>query len=158
MTWSAICYNDIGLMRNYWPDTPFQTAAQGISGHEGVGNIVAIAEDVLQADLWRIGDRVGIKWVASTCGKCEFCTNGRDEVHCVKPVFSGFSTPGTFQQYVATDARFALRLPDGLSDEEAAPLLCAGLTSYVATKKSQVQPGQWVVLLGAGGGLGHVRS
>ncbi|KAH8628419.1 GroES-like protein [Alternaria alternata] len=89
MTWLAICYNDIGLMRNYWPDTPFQTAAQGISGHEGVGKVVAIAEDVLQADLWRIGDRVGIKWLSSTCGECEFCINGHDEVHCVKPVFSG---------------------------------------------------------------------
>lgn len=160
INWSGLCYNDVGLMRNYWPNTSsaalYHDAAQGISGHEGVGNIVAIADDVIQENLWSIGNRVGIKWVASVCRKCEFCTNGRDEVNCLQALYSGFSTPGTFQQYVATDARFALRIPDGVSDEEAAPLLCSGLTIYVATKRSAVKPGQWIVYLGGGGGAGHV--
>lgn len=162
ISWSGLCHNDIGPMRNYWPGSPrtvlFGQAALNISGHEGVGNVVAIADDVAREDLWNIGDRVGIKWVASVCRNCEFCTNGRDEVNCQKPLYSGFTTPGTFQQYVATDARFALRLPDGVSDEEAAPLLCSGLTIYTATKRSKVQSGQWIVYLGGGGGAGHVGS
>lgn len=160
ISWSGLCHNDIGPMRNYWPGSPrtvlFGQAALNISGHEGVGNVVAIADDVAREDLWNIGDRVGIKWVASVCRNCEFCTNGRDEVNCQKPLYSGFTTPGTFQQYVATDARFALRLPDGVSDEEAAPLLCSGLTIYTATKRSKVQSGQWIVYLGGGGGAGHL--
>lgn len=162
INWSGLCYNDVGPMRNFWPGSPraetFAQAAHNISGHEGVGNVVAIADDVALENLWNLGDRVGIKWVASVCRKCEFCTNGRDEVNCQQPVYSGLTTPGTFQQYVATDARFALRLPDDVSDEEAAPLLCSGLTVYTATKRSKVQPGQWIVYLGGGGGQGHVGS
>ncbi|KAH7394289.1 chaperonin 10-like protein [Pyrenochaeta sp. MPI-SDFR-AT-0127] len=160
INWSGLCYNDVGPMRNFWPGSPrsdtFKQAAHSISGHEGVGNVVAIAEDVALEKLWNLGDRVGIKWVASVCRKCEFCTNGRDEVNCQQPLYSGLTTPGTFQQYVATDARFALRLPDNVSDEEAAPLLCSGLTIYTATKRSKVQPGQWIVYLGGGGGQGHL--
>lgn len=162
ISWSGLCYNDVGLMRNYWPNSPgarlYHESAHGISGHEGVGSVVAIAEGIANESLWSIGDRVGIKWVASVCRRCEFCTNGRDEVNCQQALYSGFSTPGTFQQYVATDARFALKIPVGVSDEEAAPLLCSGLTSYVATKRSKVQTGQWIVYLGGGGAAGHVSN
>jgi alcohol dehydrogenase, propanol-preferring len=152
---SGLCNNDVALMRNYWSHFPFQSLGQGIAGHEGVGDVVAIADDVVDECLWSLGDRVGIKWITSVCHECEFCTSG-NEVNCPKLVYSGFTTPGTFQQYVATDARTALRIPDGISDEAAASMLCGGLTSYVAIKKSQVPPGKWIVLLGAGGGAGHV--
>lgn len=63
---------------------------------------------------------------------------------------------GTFQEYCLTDARYATRLPAGVKDEEAGPILCGGVTSYVACKRSAVKPGQWIVFPGAGGGLGHL--
>lgn len=99
---------------------------------------------------------MGIKWIASVCRKCEFCTNGQDECHCPKQLNSGFSIAGTFQEYCLTDARYATRLPDGVSDEEACPLLCGGVTAYTGCKVSGVKPGQWIVIPGAGGGLGHL--
>jgi D-arabinose 1-dehydrogenase-like Zn-dependent alcohol dehydrogenase len=86
------------------------------------------------------------------CRKCEFCTNGVDECHCPTQLNSGFSIAGTFQEYCVTDARYATRLPDGVSDEEAGPLLCGGVTAYTGCKRSGVKPGQWLVIPGAGGG------
>ncbi|TVY65450.1 Alcohol dehydrogenase 2 [Fusarium oxysporum f. sp. cubense] len=160
MSWSGLCHSDVAIVRNYLPETPFREMAlrnaQGVVGHEGVGRVVSMAEDVAAESLWRIGDRVGIKWVSSTCGKCEFCLNGKDKVLCPAQQNPGTTEPGTFQQYAATDARFATRVPEGVSDEEAAPLLCAGLTAFGATKRSQVSAGGWLVILGAGGGVGHL--
>lgn len=83
-------------------------------------------------------------------------TNGRDELQCPSQLNSGFSTPGTFQEYALTDAYYATHLPDGVSDEEAGPIMCGGVTAYVACKRSTVRPGQWIVIPGAGGGLGHL--
>lgn len=69
---------------------------------------------------------------------------------------SGRSTPGTFAEYCATSARYATRIPDGVSDEEAGPLMCGGVTAYAACKRTGLKPGQWLVVSGAGGGLGHL--
>ena len=104
---------------------------------------------------WKVGDRAGVKWIASTCGQCEFCLNGTDECHCPSQKNSGFSAPGTFQQFVVADGRYTTRIPEGVTDEEAGPIMCGGVTAYTACKRSLVRPGQWIVLPGAGGGLGH---
>lgn len=77
---------------------------------------------------------------------------------CAKQRISGYFTPGTFQQYVLGPANYVTPIPDGLSSSIAAPLLCAGLTVYSALKRSQAQAGQWVVISGAGGGLGHIAT
>ncbi|KAB2573101.1 Alcohol dehydrogenase 3 [Lasiodiplodia theobromae] len=158
ISWTGLCHSDIGFLRDYWPafgsDVLVAEKANGVCGHEGAGAVVAVAPDV--ADLWRVGERAGIKWCASVCRRCEFCSNGADELHCPAQLNSGLTTPGTFQQYVATDARYATRLPDAVADEEAGPLMCGGVTAYVACKRSGVRPGQWIVHLGAGGGLGHL--
>jgi alcohol dehydrogenase, propanol-preferring len=114
---------------------------------------------------------VGIKWVWSTCGECkygrksspgqfltaagEFCLNGTDELHCPSQINSGFTAAGTFQQYAISDGRYTTRIPDGVEDAEAGPIMCGGVTAYTACKRSAVKPGQWIVLPGAGGGLGH---
>lgn len=148
-----------------------QPATNGIAGHEGAGVIVAVGDDMHHK--WKVGDRAGIKWVWGTCGECEFCTNGSDELHCPKQKNSGFTAAGTFQQYAISDGRYTTRIPEGVSDEEAGPIMCGGVTAYVACKRSSVRPGQWIVrrisfhqrhvslivslqvLPGAGGGLGH---
>lgn len=155
INWSGLCASDKSLLHDEWADfgIGMMEATKGIAGHEGAGVVVAVGDDVKH--LWKIGDRAGIKWVVSTCGICEFCTNGRDELHCQKQLNSGFSTAGTFQEYCLTDGRYATRIPDGVKDEEAGPIMCGGVTAYVACKRSAVRPGQWIVLPGAGGGLGH---
>jgi len=84
------------------------------------------------------------------------CKDAGGETLCPNQINSGFTTPGTFQEYCVTQANYATRLPDGVSDEEAGPLMCGGVTAYTACKRSAVKPGQWVVLPGAGGGLGHL--
>jgi len=174
VNYSGLCGTDKSFVYNEYATMgiQIQKAAKGIAGHEGAGTVVAVADDV--KSLWKEGDRVGVKWVAGICGKCEFCTNGHDEMHCPEQINSGYKVPGkakllaislklladrrigTFQEYLVTDARYATRIPEGVKDEEAGPIMCGGVTAYVACKQSQVKPGQWIVLPGAGGGVGHL--
>lgn len=84
---------------------------------------------------WKVGDRAGVKWIASVCGECEYCLNGTDEVHCVAQTNSGFTAPGTFQEYVIAPSNYASKIPDGVLDEEAGPIMCGGVTAYVACKR-----------------------
>ena len=153
INYSGLCASDKSLLHDEWSTSgvAMQPQTQGIAGHEGAGTVVAVGSNV--KDLWKEGDRAGIKWIASVCRKCEFCTNGVDECHCPKQLNSGFSIAGTFQEYALTDARYATRLPDGVKDEEAGPIMCGGVTAYVACKRASVKPGQWIVLPGAGGGM-----
>ncbi|KAK6429601.1 hypothetical protein LTR95_014251 [Oleoguttula sp. CCFEE 5521] len=156
INWTGLCASDKSLLHDEWAvfGVAMQPAAQGIAGHEGAGEVVAVADDV--KEIWKVGDRAGVKWVVSVCRNCEFCTNGTDELHCPKQVNSGFTAAGTFQEYCLTDGRYATRIPDGVSDEEAGPIMCGGVTAYTACKRSAVRPGQWLVIPGAGGGLGHL--
>ncbi|EMC95727.1 hypothetical protein BAUCODRAFT_71132 [Baudoinia panamericana UAMH 10762] len=155
INWTGLCASDKSLIHDEWAafGLAMTEAAKGIAGHEGAGEVVAIHPDV--ADRWKIGDRAGVKWVVSVCRACEFCQNGTDELHCPKQLNSGFTMPGTFQEYVLTDGRYATHLPDGVKDEEAGPIMCGGVTAYTACKRSAVRPGQWCVMIGGGGGLGH---
>lgn len=103
----------------------------------------------------KVGDRVGIKWISSACGRCTPCLARHDGV-CVNQRISGYFTPGTFQQYALGPAHYVTPIPAGLDSAAAAPLLCAGVTCYSALLKSGAAPGEWVVVSGAGGGLGHL--
>lgn len=125
-----------------------------VGGHEGIGNIVKLGPYCEQTNL-SIGDRVGIKWTAYACGTCAPCLAGADGI-CEKQKVSGFSCPGTFQEYVISWAHYVTRIPSGLPSHIAAPLLCGGVTVYAALKKSRASPGDWVVIAGGGGGLGHL--
>lgn len=155
INWSGLCASDKSLLRDEWASfgVAMAEATKGIVGHEGAGRVVAVGSDV--QNLWKVGDRAGVKWIVSTCRVCEMCTNGKDEVHCPHQINSGFTAAGTFQEYCLTDGRYATRIPEGVKDEEAGPIMCGGVTAYAACKRSNVRPGQWIVLPGAGGGLGH---
>ncbi|KAJ3549751.1 hypothetical protein NM208_g330 [Fusarium decemcellulare] len=155
ITWTGVCGTDKSLLRDDWKPIGHVMGSEtcGIAGHEGVGVVVAVGEGMRRR--WNVGDRAGIKYIASICGECSFCEDG-DELHCRSQTCSGFSVPGTFQEYCATDGRYASKIPDGITDQEAAPILCGGVTAYEGVKKSGVLPGQWMVIPGAGGGLGHL--
>jgi propanol-preferring alcohol dehydrogenase len=154
---------------------PFPTQPGQVGGHEGVGKIVKLGPGTESSNL-KLGDRVGVKWVSSACGHCrmflaslfklekqslltlsrpEPCQAGSDGL-CFNGKVSGYYTPGTFQQYTLGPANYVTPIPDGLDSAEAAPMLCAGVTVYSALKRSHARPGQWVIISGAGGGLGHI--
>ncbi|UPL02793.1 hypothetical protein LCI18_013727 [Fusarium solani-melongenae] len=155
ITWSGLCGTDKSLLVDDWKafGVTMSPEAEGIAGHEGVGVVVAVGENM--RGRWNIGDRAGIKWIASVCGDCHFCHHDK-EVHCSHQTNSGFTIPGTFQEYCLADGHYTTKIPDAVTDQEAAPILCGGVTAYSACKKSEVKPGQWIVIPGAGGGLGHL--
>jgi alcohol dehydrogenase, propanol-preferring len=109
INWTGFCGSDNALIHDGWKESSgvvMQDSTKGIAGHEGAGVVVAVHPGV--ADFWKIGDRAGVKWVASVCRNCEFCTNGQDELQCAKQLDSAVNTPGTFQEYCLTDRFDAL--------------------------------------------------
>ncbi|BAE55236.1 hypothetical protein AFCA_002121 [Aspergillus flavus] len=151
---SGVCHSDYSVMTNSWSWLPHPTQPGQVGGHEGVGKIVKLGSGTESSGL-KVGDRVGIKWLSSACTNCQPCQAGAEGL-CVNQKVSGYYTPGTFQQYVLGPAHYVTPIPDGLESDAAAPMLCAGLTVYAALKRSNARPGQWVVISGAGGGLGHI--
>ncbi|KAF2760480.1 GroES-like protein [Pseudovirgaria hyperparasitica] len=156
LTHSGVCHSDLGVMTNTWVSLPYPTQPGQIGGHEGVGTVVAMGPGT-ELSAIKVGQRVGIKWISATCGSCFPCLEGHDGV-CFNQKVSGYYTPGTFQQYAIGPANYVTPIPDGLDSADAAPMLCAGVTSYSALRKSGALSGQFVVLLGAGGGLGHLAA
>ncbi|KAF2717797.1 GroES-like protein [Polychaeton citri CBS 116435] len=154
LTHTGVCHSDLGIMMNSWKGLPKPTAAGQVGGHEGVGKVVKLGPGAENSTV-KVGDRVGVKWIASTCFDCSACLAGHEGI-CFKKKISGYLTPGTFQQYVVSPANYVTPIPDALSSEAAAPMLCAGVTVYSALRKSGAKSGEWVVLMGAGGGLGHL--
>jgi len=151
---SGVCHSDMGIMLNAWKTLPFPTQAGQVGGHEGVGKIVKMGPGTDNAAV-KLGDRVGIKWMSGICEACEACRAGMDAC-CFNGKVSGYYTPGTFQQYVLGPANYVTPIPDGLDSAAAAPLLCAGVTVYAALRKTNAESGSFVVIMGAGGGLGHL--
>ncbi|EEP82902.1 alcohol dehydrogenase II [Uncinocarpus reesii 1704] len=154
LTHSGVCHSDFGIMTNSWKNLPYPTPAGQVGGHEGVGKVVKLGPGAESVGI-KIGDRVGIKWISSVCGTCLPCYESADAC-CIKSKVSGYFTPGTFQQYVLGPANYVTPIPDSLPSDAAAPMLCAGVTVYSALKRSRARPGNWVVISGAGGGLGHI--
>lgn len=150
LTHSGVCHSDFGIMTNSWKALPHPTMQDQVGGHEGVGKIVKMGPGTENAHV-KVGQRVGIKWISAICNACPACLAGRDGV-CFNQKVSGYYTPGTFQQYVCGPADYVTPVPESLPSDMAAPMLCAGVTVYSAFRKSGAQSGDWVVLLGAGGG------
>ncbi|KAA8493232.1 alcohol dehydrogenase [Porphyridium purpureum] len=146
---TGVCHTDLHAKDGDWPVPP---KAPLTGGHEGAGEVVAVGEDVTSL---KIGDRVGIVWLYSACGECEHCVKGNETV-CEKQHNGGYSKDGSFQEYCIADAKYCARIPDGVSYADAAPLLCAGVTTYKALKESEVKAGEYMTIVGAGGGLGHL--
>ncbi len=117
-----------------------------IPGHQILGRIDEVGEGVGRT---RSGDRVGVPWLHETCGRCEFCTTERENL-CPEARFTGYDVDGGFSEFVTVSEAFAYRIPDGFSDLDAAPLLCAGIIGYRALRLSEARPGCRLGLVGFG--------
>lgn len=149
LLYSGACHSDLHAWKADWP---FSVEYPLIGGHEGTGYVAAVGSDVKG---YNVGDAVGVKWVNGTCLDCNFCLQGADG-NCSQARYSGFTHPGTFQQYCTVKAAHAARIPEGVDLAEVAPILCAGITVYKALKRSDAKAGETVVITGAGGGLGSL--
>lgn len=148
---TGVCHTDLHAALGDWPVKPMIPL---IGGHEGVGTIVAIGKNTSHSPV-KLGQRVGIKWVADSCLNCEQCRKGHEQ-NCYNVKLSGYTVDGTFSQYVVSYVNSVTPIPDNIESAAAASILCAGVTVYRALKYSETSPGEWIVLPGAGGGLGHM--
>ena len=142
----GICHSDAfvkeGLMPVQYPRVP---------GHEVAGVIDALGPNVRG---WKVGDRVGVGWYGGHCSECESCRKG-DFINCQKLTITGLSSDGGYSEYMLAKKEALARIPDVLSFQEAAPLLCAGITTFNALRESGARGGDLVAVLGIGG-LGHL--
>jgi alcohol dehydrogenase, propanol-preferring len=149
MSVSGVCGSDISFAAGHLgPHVD-------VLGHEGVGRIVKLGSGV-NPELAQINDRVGIAWVRDACGRCQSCRLPGGEKRCLERLNSARTIQGTFAEYCTVPSRYLLKLPDelGLEDEVIAPILCGGITAYGAVKTCALTPGEWVLVSGAGGGVG----
>jgi alcohol dehydrogenase, propanol-preferring len=147
----GVCHSDLHVADGDWPQIVPITKMPLILGHEIAGRVVKKGASVENLEL---GDRVGVPWVHWTCGECEFCREGSENL-CSKQTITGVTVDGGYAEFVKAPASHALKIPDGLSCIEAAPLFCAGVTVYRALKRAQIKPGQRLAVFGVGG-LGHL--
>ncbi len=117
-----------------------------VPGHQAVGRVGAVGEGV---EGWSAGDRAGVAWLAGACGSCRRCAAGRENL-CQKARFTGWDRDGGYAERLAVDAGFALRMPEGFGDLEAAPLLCGGVIGYRSLKVSGIEAGGRLGLFGFG--------
>lgn len=144
----GVCHTDLHAADGDWPVKP---KLPFIPGHEGVGYAIAIGKGVRSV---KEGERVGIAWLHSACGYCEYCMTGWETL-CPKQENSGYSVDGAYAEYALADANYVGHLPAKASFGEIAPIVCAGVTTYKGLKQTDTRPGQWVAISGIGG-LGHV--
>ncbi len=123
-----------------------------VVGHEGVGIVSKLGEGADQ--YLKVGDRVSIAWFYGACGVCDYCVSG-NETFCRKVRNSGYTVDGAMAQQVVVDAKYAVKVPEGLDPAQASSITCAGVTMYKSLKVGETKPGQWVSVHGAGG-LGNL--
>ena len=145
---SGLCHTDIHAAHGDWPVKP---ALPIVPGHEGVGIVEALGAGVSRLSE---GDRVAIPWLGWACGSCEYCTSGWETL-CLQQKNTGYSVDGSYAEYVVADAGFVGRVPDRIDPLDAAPLTCAGVTTYKAVKVSGARSSDLVAVFGIGG-LGHM--
>jgi len=144
----GVCHTDLHAASGDWPLKP---SLPFIPGHEGIGLVTAIGAGVT---IVKEGDRVGVPWLYSACGHCEHCLAAWETV-CAEAQFGGYTKNGGFAEYILADPDYVAHIPDGLAPRDAAPLICAGITTYKGIKETKARPGDWVAISGAGG-LGHL--
>jgi len=145
---SGLCHTDIHAAHGDWPVKP---TPPFVPGHEGVGVIEVLGEGVTNRV---VGQRVALPWLGHACGHCRYCISGWETL-CEAQQNTGYSIDGGFAEYAVADADYVVAVPDGVDPLDAAPLTCAGVTTYKAVKVAHVQPTERVAIFGIGG-LGHL--
>ena len=143
----GVCHSDSITKQGLFPGIQYPR----VPGHEVVGIVDALGADVPD---WQVGQRVGVGWFGGSCGHCERCRRG-DFITCVNGQIPGISYDGGYADYMIAPFDALAAVPDELSSEDAAPLLCAGITTFNALRNSGIKPGEVVAVLGIGG-LGHL--
>jgi propanol-preferring alcohol dehydrogenase len=147
----GVCHSDLHVAGGDWKQFAGITKRPLILGHEVVGRVVEKGSAAAEIE---IGDRVGVPWIHWTCGTCEPCREGNENL-CGRQKITGVTVDGGFAEFLKAPASHTVKIPRGIPLVEAAPLLCAGLTAYRALKQSSILPGQRLAVFGVGG-LGHV--
>ncbi len=143
----GVCHSDLNVLLGYFP---FATYPR-VPGHEVAGVVEKVGEGV----TWpKVGDRVGMQWLFSACGRCDQCVRGAD-ILCPFATVTGVNQDGGYQEYMIAPALYVAPIPDGLQFAEAGPLMCAGLTVFNGLRQAGFKPGQKVAVIGLGG-LGHL--
>ena len=144
----GLCHTDIHAAHGDWPVKP---TPPFVPGHEGVGIVTALGAGVTNR---AVGDRVAIAWLGHACGHCDYCVSGWETL-CEEQQNSGYSVDGAFAEYAVADATYVVPVPEEVTSFDAAPLTCAGVTTYKAIKVARIRPGERVAIFGVGG-LGHL--
>jgi len=144
----GVCHTDLHAATGDWPLKP---KLPFIPGHEAIGRVAKVGAGVT---IVKEGDRVGVPWLYSACGHCEHCLAAWETV-CGEAEFGGYTKNGGFADYLLADPNYVAHIPAGLDPKAAAPIICAGITTYKGIKETEARAGEWVVISGAGG-LGHL--
>jgi uncharacterized zinc-type alcohol dehydrogenase-like protein len=147
ITHCAICHSDLHLIANDWGISQYPF----IPGHEIVGTVAALGSEVRSLE---VGQRVGLGWQSNSCGQCEWCMSGQENL-CASSEGTCVHRHGGYADRVRANARFVVPIPDALPSEQTAPLLCGGITVYNAMRIAGVNPSTRVGIVGIGG-LGHL--
>src|SRR6202045_2164413 len=134
----GVCHSDLHVADGDWKQFASIPKLPLIVGHEVAGNVVEVGSGVSEL---KVGDRVGVPWIFWTCGECEFCREGNENL-CVKQKITGVTVDGGYAEFIKAPASHALKIPDGLSWPGAAPLFCAGVTVYRALRRAKIEAGQ----------------
>jgi propanol-preferring alcohol dehydrogenase len=145
---TGLCHTDIHAAHGDWPVKP---SPPFIPGHEGVGIVVELGPGVSEVAL---GERVAMPWLGYACGTCDHCVSGWETL-CLEQKNMGYSIDGGFGEYAVAYARYVVRVPEGIDPLDAAPLTCAGVTTYKAVKVAGTRSSDLVAVFGVGG-LGHL--
>jgi propanol-preferring alcohol dehydrogenase len=143
----GVCHSDLHLADADWPQIARIIKKPLVLGHEIAGRVVETGAAV---ENLQVGDRVGVPWLHWSCGECEFCRDGNENL-CIKQQITGVTVDGGFAEFVKAPATHALKIPDQLSASDAAPLFCAGVTVYRALQHAKIQPGHRLGVFGVGG-------
>jgi propanol-preferring alcohol dehydrogenase len=147
----GVCHSDLHVGDGDWPQFAGIVKKPLILGHEIAGRVAEKGTEVRDLE---VGDRVGVAWLHWSCGECEYCREGNENL-CTRQKITGVTVDGGYAEYVKAPASHALRIPENITSVEAAPLFCAGVTVYRALKKANVLSGQRLAIFGIGG-LGHL--
>src|SRR5271154_1394878 len=144
----GVCHTDLHAATGDWPLKP---KLPFIPGHEAIGRVAAVGAGVT---IVKEGDRVGVPWLYSACGHCEYCLTAWETV-CAGAQFGGYTKNGGFAEYILADPNYVAHIPAGLGPKEEEPLICGGITTYKGIKETEARPGECVAISGSGG-LGHL--